>query len=369
MDDRFFSDALVDYSGFAKTLGDLRGSFSLLEFLDLCAILEGLVLHDRLIMVGGDTLQEKWESFLKPLLDEGIILRLPSKKKVNPGPRPDEARDQRDFNLQASRLKNTRRTIAKSTVLDSWHEVGRLLGAEEELGCSPLALIRQRPYYEDGSQARAKHTVCNLIGHYQNLSAALLELRNSARYSFDPYIVVPIPPLPLLILQLCRTYDDVIPRVLDIREDYSKLRASLRDLRASLADPSVTPQEKLKVMASWQRSWQTLQKYEHSMARLELANNALDLPNLNAAIEGIGLNIVRLEKLLKFMLERAVIAFHEWRVRLLHSVAKKYLSTPDTGLNNEVFRLFGTRVTADDLREVDMWSKAGDHSTRGRHNG
>ena len=50
------SDALVDYSGLSKTLGDLGHSFSLLEFLDLCAVLEGIVLHDRLVVVGGNSL-------------------------------------------------------------------------------------------------------------------------------------------------------------------------------------------------------------------------------------------------------------------------------------------------------------------------
>lgn len=52
----FYSDALVDYSGLSKTLGDLGHGFSLLEFLDLCAVLEGIVLHDRLVVVGGESL-------------------------------------------------------------------------------------------------------------------------------------------------------------------------------------------------------------------------------------------------------------------------------------------------------------------------
>lgn len=74
MTDAHLSSALVDYSGFGKTINDLNGAFSLLEFLDLCAILEGLVLHDRLIVVSGKAMPDRWSDVIKPLLDANVLL-------------------------------------------------------------------------------------------------------------------------------------------------------------------------------------------------------------------------------------------------------------------------------------------------------
>ncbi len=76
------NDAIVDYAGILKTVGDLQDRFSLMNLLDYCVIVEGLVLHNRLVMVGATphaasaesrvwrTISEK----LKPWLDEGVLV-------------------------------------------------------------------------------------------------------------------------------------------------------------------------------------------------------------------------------------------------------------------------------------------------------
>lgn len=101
------ADALVDYSGLSKTLGDLERGFSLLEFLDLCAVLEGIILHDRLLMVGAifpsstpSSQNERWSSLLKPLVDAGILVNAPSTASADPGPRPVGSR-WGDLNVRA----------------------------------------------------------------------------------------------------------------------------------------------------------------------------------------------------------------------------------------------------------------------------
>lgn len=273
-----YSDALVDYSGLSKTLGDLGHSFSLLEFLDLCAVLEGIVLHDRLVVVGGDSLissfvetkrsqtrqsplsrhvtsrvvpspgMERWRNLVKPLVDAGVLVSAPRTSLGDPGPKPADAAGERGFNARAHVYRGLAPMLARSTELDSWYEAGRLLGAEQDLGCPPLALIRQRPFYERGGQAKPRHTVCDLMGRYQDLASALVDLRARTRLSMAPFLEVPIPPLPLVVLKLCSSYEDIVPRALDVREDYADLRASLRSLRSDLADDTLSPQKKWAVI-------------------------------------------------------------------------------------------------------------------------
>lgn len=237
-----YSSALVDYSGFSKTLNDLNSSFSLLEFLDLCAILEGLILHDKLVVVRGKNIAEHHQVLLKPLFDEGILVHEPEYSPViDPGQKPGDRAGEREFNVSSLHLRQRSYAIQKSTLLDSWYETGRLLGAEKTYGCSPLSLIRQRPFYEKYGQTKERHTISNLFGQYQDLSKTLAAIRNQTRIELTPYLVVPIPPIPLLVLRLCNNYSDVISRTLDLREDYRRLRESLRQLRQDLADETVPP--------------------------------------------------------------------------------------------------------------------------------
>ncbi len=377
-----YSDALVDYSGLSKTLGDLGHSFSLLEFLDLCAVLEGIVLHDRLVVVGSDSLisgpvetqpsqqsapspqalprvvrspgMERWRSLVKPLVDAGVLVAAPRTRPGNAGPKPPDDAGERGFNIRAHVSRGSARMFARSTELDSWYEAGRLIGAEQELGCPPLALIRQRPFYERGGQTTPRHTVCDLMGRYQDLASALGELRSRTRLSMASFLEVPVPPLPLIVLKLCSSYDDIVPRALDIREDYADLRASLRSLRSNLADDTLSPQKKLRAISSWQRSWATLRSYGDGSSQVEFASNALDIPDLNSAIEGDAFNAVSLSGLLKVVAQRGRRAFYSWRVRVLHRVARRYLATPDSELGAQVERLFRTRVTPEQLRALHV---------------
>jgi hypothetical protein len=198
------------------------------------------------------------------------------------------------------------------------------------------------------------------MGRYQDLATALVDLRARTRLSMAPFLVVPIPPLPLIVLRLCSSYDQIVPRALDVREDYADLRSSLRSLRSDLADETLSPKEKLSAISSWQRSWATLREYGERSTHVEFASNALDIPDLNSAMEGVGLNSLRLSELLKVAIDRATRAFYSWRVRLLHGVARRYLATPDSELSEQVERLFRTRVTPDQLDAIQVhWGSVG----------
>ena len=174
--------------------------------------------------------------------------------------------------------------LAQSTELDSWYEAGRLLGAEQDLGCPSLALIRQRPFYERGGQAKPRHTVCDLMGRYQDLASALVELRTRTRLSMTPFLEVPIPPLPLMVLKLCSSYEDIVPRALTSERITRTCALRFSHCDATWRTIRWLPKRKLWVITFWQRSWATLRSYGEEASHVEFASNALDIPDLNSAI-------------------------------------------------------------------------------------
>jgi hypothetical protein len=350
-----FSDAIVDFSGFSKTIGDLQSSFSLLEFLDYCSVMEGIVLHDRLIAVGDTQNTERWKNLVSPLENAGVIV-YPEKKSrpIHPGERPTHLTNERKYNVDALQRRRRDHRVARSTHMDSWYETGRLLGAEADFGCTALSLVRQRPYYEKFSQAKPQHTVTSLSAKYKTLSDSLLEIRKLNRVPYESYLFVPIPPVPLLALKRSRSFDDVLQRTLEIRDDFRKLRESLTTLRADLYDDSIPPLRKQSLIQSWRKSWDTLGEFSGS-SYVEIGNRALDLPNLNGAIDDFGIDSLKLDSALKLLLSTGTKLFFKWRVRVLHDIANKYLRTPDSELNREVRRLFGANVDPDDLRALHNW--------------
>ncbi len=159
-----FSDAIVDYSGIGKTVNDLRSRFQLLEFLDLCSFMEGVVLHDRVIIVGIEKSPEKWKPALQPLLDAGVLIPEPSlSTPVSINQRLVSGKEGSGYLRQ--RLD------------DAYFETSRLISAEKIYHCSAIALLRQKPVYERAAYTSEDHSVCNLVAKYQKLSEALAKLR------------------------------------------------------------------------------------------------------------------------------------------------------------------------------------------------
>lgn len=222
---KYISKALVDWSGFGKTIGDVQGGFSLLEFLDYCTVLEGVVLYDMLIPIG-EKIQTKWETEIELLQKSGVLSQEEIKSKpANIGPRPDNG-----SNIRAQHY-HIKPSVARSSLIDSWYETGRLLGAEQATGISSLPLLRQRSVYEKYSFSKEEHTFCSLIAQHKELSSALQELRRRSRISLTPYYVVPIPPIPLLVMERSSKKEDFLNSALEIREEFSSLRFALKEFK------------------------------------------------------------------------------------------------------------------------------------------
>jgi len=351
------NDALVDYAGILKTVGDLQEEFSLINLLDYCVLVEGLVLHNRLVMVGsdehsrsgrvGDKIQEK----LKPWIDEGVIV-------FDTTPPPVE-------DIQV--LTNGLVTIGNRTrggksldqkLEDAFFETGRLIACEKAHRRPALPLLRQAPYYEKHVNVPQDHAVCDLIGKYRSLKEAVESIRDSSHISLQPYIAIPVPPLALEALKRCKQPEDILISALEMRDNYSTLRESLSSLRELLLDPSVSPSKKYDHIESWQRSWKSLEDYSRSASLLQLANSSNEMLDANKLFDGIDIEDVKWSIIVKKMLEKAERGWYSWRVRMLHRTAKQYLNTSDQEMNSLVEIVFQHRVNQDDIRQVKSFCDA-----------
>jgi hypothetical protein len=353
------NDAIVDYAGILKTVGDLQDRFSLMNLLDYCVIVEGLVLHNRLVMVGstphaasaesrvGRTISEK----LKPWLDEGVLVF-----DTEPAPLQDIQRMTNDLVTIGNSTRDAQSQYRR--LENAFFETGRLVAAEKARRRPALPLLRQAPYYERSANVPQDHAVCNLIGKYRTLKDALESMRDNTRLQLQPYIAVPVPPLALSALQKCKHPQDILTAALELRQQFRKLRDALGDLRELLLDPAVPPSKKTDHIASWQRTWQTLDDWTRGAALLQLANSSNEMLDANKMFDGLDVEDVKWSVLVKKLLEKAERGWHSWRIRMLHRTARNYINTSDHAMNSLVETVFQHRIVQADVQQVKAFCDA-----------
>jgi len=341
---KYISRALVDWSGFGKTIGDVQGGFSLLEFLDYCTVLEGIILYDELVPVGRK-IENKWETEIDLLQKSGVLSgESVSAPPANVGPQPG--------NRNRFRGSIGNAFIARSNIVDSWYETGRLVGGEKATGISALPLLRQRSIYEEYALVKEEHTFCNLITQHKELSHALQDLRRSTRIKLIPYYVVPIPPVPLMVMQRSSSKEEFLRTAIEIREEFTSLRRALTELRELLNNPDISLDEKLKYRASWEKTWGTLGKYKDSGFSFDLADAAKDKVSIERSLDGIGLDSISLTKVIEKAIAESCELLRRKRIRILHKAAKNYITSSDGDINRQIRRFYNREVCRGDLDQL-----------------
>lgn len=394
----YYSDALVDTSAIYKTIASvitcstwasqgLSRDAPLMEFLDFCSLVEGIVLHDHLIAIksaAGKTREAKlhlgelsaqntpeshdnnlvwrpkrlqrpmhlaenttkqsdvanWNEFLKPLVAAGVLVEEPGyASPLSIGDRPE-------------RCKNLSGSISSVLHEDAWFETGRLLGGERTYKCSALPMLRQRFFYEKYGKTKEEHSVWSLAGQYNSITDALAKLRESSCVGLRSYVLAPIPPIALLLLERSRNPEELLQRSLELRDDYADLRQSLSALRADLADPYVAPNAKLRAIESWKKSWGTLDRYKNAPSPIGIGITTAEYIDFGNSLDGLGFDSLNVQKIIERLMAFGVQSVYSWRVRLLHQAARQYMSTPDSVLLDGFYRLFGRHIQREDLSRI-----------------
>ena len=351
MNQQYESSALVDHSGLVKTVATLSESFCLLEFLDLCTLLEGIILHDQLLVVRTDT-ENGGEGFLKCLYDEKILFDYQIKE---PPAYPTQTKEPPKEGYKPAYR------VARCSTRDSWYETARIYAAELESEHSALPFNRQQPFYNKLANPMRQHAICNLYSRHEVLAKDLSEVRKAVSIeSNNKYIQVPIPPVPLLVLKESKNFTDILKTAIGIREDFTSLREHLRELRAKLADPKIAPNEKQKMIITWKKSWATLDKYKNA-ANVDIATSLMENVNGSKVWDGLSPELLRIDKLALNVVKLGMDMRSRWRVKTMHRAAKNYLSVPDQGFLAHVERIFGYSLNANDLKKFYEWVKGRKH--------
>jgi len=344
---KYISKALVDWSGFGKTIGDVQGGFSLLEFLDYCTVLEGIILYDELVSVG-KKIANKWEEEIELLQTNGVLSKEGvNSRPANVGPKPVDRN-----RMHYSRMNTD---VARSSLVDSWYETGRLIGAEKESGISSLPLLRQRSTYEKYASVKEEHSFCNLIAQYKDLSHALQELRRNSRLAMVPYYIVPIPPVPLMVLERSKRKEDFLKIALEVRDEFTALRIALTELRELLDSPDETLSEKIRYRKSWEKTWGTLGKYKDSPFSFDLADASKDKISIERSLDGIGIDSLSLTKIVEKSIAEASELFRRKRIRMLHKAAKNYIVSSDGHINRQIRRFYNSEVNERDFEDLKQF--------------
>lgn len=331
-----FSSAIVDYSAFEKTLNDIFEGFEEMRFMDLCVLIEGIVLYDKLVIIGKT---------------DASFGRNPNYKNADILVKNDVAVEYADKIAYVNiKKRHCREDVEQSSdrghsLEDAWYETKRLLGAEKKLGIPALRLEREKFYYSENALVNVDNKLCfNLYGHYSDLRDALQNFRKNMSSNYGNYEVIPVPPLPLILFERMGRWDKKVfwDCLFELRDEYRNLRKELINLKEIMCSPCVSPLDKKAKYDKWIKIWNTLNindKYKNAHTNLIFSNvNFLEFSGIftETSLE----KAVNADKLVKQLCGWAEKEFYSWKIRLLHETSNNYVRKSDYELNQEIMRLF-----------------------------
>ncbi|MGJ8635994.1 MAG: hypothetical protein ACSHX5_04030 [Phycisphaerales bacterium] len=364
-DQEFRASVLVSGEGLVATFEGMREKCHFIDLLDFCVLAEAIVLNDQIEIVCeieyAHALSQ--HSIISTLQDAGVVSTITSHREVPSGESSNTVRGPNHpltsygssrFKLKGNSIERREPlgTMSLDQVMD---EATGLIRAERALGVSALPMRRFASLYVPGAKMREEHTVCDLMGRYRDLSEGIRQTRENTRYPIAPFAVAEIPPIPITVLERARDGEDILRRILEIRQDYCPLRESLNALRAELNDEDVPPAEKTRIIDGWMKSWSTLNKYGVGSS-IQIGNTSSDLIDVDRSVDAETIDF-KLSKVLELLLDKTRSGLRRWRVRMLHRTAEQYLQLSDGQIHRDLRRIYKKEFGSNDLRDLRDWEE------------
>jgi hypothetical protein len=141
---------------------------------------------------------------------------------------------------------------------------------------------------------------------------------------------------------------------LDVREQYSNLRARLRELADIFNDPTVPQKDKLLKRMKWATAWRSLEKKYDFSGKMEVASTTQALYKAAPDIPGaIALNPNSWLSLLANIHEQIPELWQRWRFRALHRTLDGYLAAPDRNLGSAIGKVIGRPIGDGEASEIE----------------
>ena len=243
---------LADLSGVAKIFYHLRERFYPIEFADLCALIDEIVLRERIILVGKrDTTPRQYLQAIEPLRLAGVFCPLvePVMPRRLPPPPPE---------LIAAASAASNRGLTRASVTDADLEVTRLLGAEEKFHIPATILLRNLHNFGVGRRPKFEHSIVDLVHRNHRLASDARQLHAEIQRNGLPkrgFTYVDAPPLALAVFRTAASFEQLIERILDMREQHAALRGDTTLLYEQLTHPGTSQADHQELVRDWERKW------------------------------------------------------------------------------------------------------------------
>ena len=238
----------IDTSALSKTAFSLSKKFSLIEFLDFCAIIEQMVLRDALILTGSANAPQK--SMLAPIKkwmdSSAIIVALEQPKPVFIRHAGNHEIFQRHADIADSE---------KTGPGDAAYETGRLLAAQQYFERPAMPLTRNFLTYDQIARPDINQMAFDIVSQYEKQAGHLHDIKHYANRNVPKYVQIDFPPIAIEIIRDATDFGDLVEITLQRRNYYSGLRVRVNELDQIQRDPSISAAKKLAEMRGWMESW------------------------------------------------------------------------------------------------------------------
>lgn len=234
-----------------RTFADLSQKFYSVEFIDLCTIIEQIVLREEIVLVGKyNLLPRNYVSALKPFVDAGVF-----KICIDAFQIEKDLATETELRMLAQQAKLA--GLTNTSLKDADYAVTRLLGAEIALRIPAVPLLQHLQNYQFLRRSVLDNTVCDLTRRYADLSERVKKYKEPdfRRALLNP---LPIPPIALQVLQRAHNFEKLREQILTTRDEFAPLRRRMTELATMMSDPDLDSTTYFSLLEAWEKQWRSL---------------------------------------------------------------------------------------------------------------
>jgi hypothetical protein len=353
-------DVLVSLGDILPDLEHLQRHFDIIDFLDVCAMIETVVIHEKLICVGPNA-DRGARDLLAPLINNDILLPY---RFESPSPMVgmqsimghERAKEVLDFlptyisaedNDLFPLIAGWAIGILMDFVLEQKLEIPLALSAHGLPLYTALNFNKEDQKFIRGLRGSLATSYGDMKTHVMSKIKSLEQ---------EPVLV--LPPLALEVLGATERLDALMKILLDKRLEYEKLRSRITEIDTTLRSRDKSYASRLREESKLVRSLRELiprDKSEEMTYFTEIDSKFVEAVKTEARIDGFSMSAADLPKILSVLLKLAENIFWKSRLGPLHATRRRYLEYAGTEVNRVTQRLFGHELTPKDLQRAQRY--------------
>jgi hypothetical protein len=325
---------LLDARATGRTFAELRSVFLPVGFLDLCSMIEEMVLREKIVLVGKyEKLPRQYRDALKQFVDEHVfeicVERLTIRKLSAASPK-----------LLSASVQVPSPGCRAQPAPNANFEVPRLLAAEQRLRIPTIALLRHLHNSGCTRRPHIDHVACDLSPRFAQLRS-IAEERLRAEALRVRIAHISMPPIALEVMQRSRTFDAMPEEILEVRRKYQPLRRELSNLSEQLISPRLGYEAYTRKVRSLDLGWAAVANQAINcemgvgLTALSMLNDGADMLRQLATLD-----IADAAPKLARIIDGARTPSGHLMFRPVHRSVRNYLRTGQLGKADAVGQLF-----------------------------